>query len=224
MTVNPNYNTESQDTNKTVDDNGDTTVDLYIASHGKTPRTGGPYMDDIERERAEQIRAKMEDREPDLENPPATAGTRLVPKSMLYETDVDKRHFSDTIEVVNEPVDSYVVPAESTEPDPTQANWDNDSSKIAALEGAKRFEELKGQPQPDSVKTQVETDEAPPVSQQGVNTPGDPEGPEATNPEDAVSATGEGAVNPDPADTSEPVTPDLDFTHQVDDNNENKDV
>lgn len=37
-----------------------------------------PYLDDVERERAEIQRAKVEGREPDLENPPAVQGTPYV--------------------------------------------------------------------------------------------------------------------------------------------------
>jgi hypothetical protein len=37
-----------------------------------------PYLDDVERERAEIQRAKIEGREPDLENPPAVQGTPYV--------------------------------------------------------------------------------------------------------------------------------------------------
>jgi len=164
MSVESNYNVDHLDTNKTVEDNGDQKVDLYLASHGKTRRTGGPYMDDIQREEAEIRRAKMEDREPDLDNPPADVATKLVPKSQLVETDTDKSHISDTLEVENDPVDSYVVPAPVNEPDPTQANWDNDSSKVAALEGAQRYQELveKNQNRPASETVKTEDDGVPP--------------------------------------------------------------
>jgi len=164
MTVNPNYNVDSLDANKEVDDEGNTTVHLYNAAHGKTPRTGGPYLDDLEREKAEEIRAKMEDREPDLENPPAVAGTVLVPKSALVDNDVDKSHMSATTEVTNEPVGSYEVPAEVSEPDPTQAAWDNDMSKLNALKAAKEYEELtKGaekseKPEPKKTTTSKKSD------------------------------------------------------------------
>lgn len=39
----------------------------------------GVYLDDVERRNAELARAKVEDRDPDLENPPATCSTPLVP-------------------------------------------------------------------------------------------------------------------------------------------------
>lgn len=65
------------------------------------PRRGvsgsdGPYLDDVERERAEVIRARQENREPDLDNPPAIQGTPLIPTHVLksqvpgdYEVPVD---------------------------------------------------------------------------------------------------------------------------------------
>lgn len=126
-----------------VSPEGDTTVDLYNANHGKTPRSGGPYLDDVEQELAEVRRAKVEDREPDLDNPPAAVGTVLVTKSQLIERDTAKSHYTDHVEVVNQPVDSYVVPAEVNEADPTQPDWDNDSTKVAALEASQRYDELK---------------------------------------------------------------------------------
>jgi hypothetical protein len=121
------------------------TVDLYDANKGKSKRTGGPYRDEIEAEQAELIRAKMENRDPDFDNPGPYAGTRLVPKSQLTERDVDKSHFADTLEVENEPVTSYV--ADTTDgfkgdPDPKQADWDNDGSKVTALQSGLLMQEL----------------------------------------------------------------------------------
>lgn len=150
MTINPNYNIDALDVNKDVDEEGTTTVHLYNAAHGKTPRTGGPYLDDVERELAEERRAKVEGREPDLENPPASAGTVLVPKSALTETDADKNHLSGTVEVTNKPVSSYVVPVEVNEPDPTQVDFDNDMSRVKILEAGQQLEALsKGQISPN---------------------------------------------------------------------------
>jgi hypothetical protein len=42
---------------------------------------GGTYLDRVERERAEVARAKVEGREPDLDNPPACAGTPVITKN-----------------------------------------------------------------------------------------------------------------------------------------------
>lgn len=157
MSINPDYSVESLDVNKTTDDDGTVTVDLYNANHGKTPRSGGPYLDDVEQEQAEIRRAKMEGREPDLDNPPATAGTVLVPKSALVERDADKNHLSSTVEVTNEPVDSYKVPVVESEPDPTQVDWDNDGTKVAALEASQRYEELKRQVGPNLPSDQADS-------------------------------------------------------------------
>lgn len=77
------------------------TVDLYVAQKGLSERSGGPYLDDVEREEAEKRRAKVEGREPDLDNPPATAGTLLVTKDKLVETD-NSRAFTGT-ELTAEP-------------------------------------------------------------------------------------------------------------------------
>lgn len=147
MTINPDYNVESLDVNKDVEEDGTATVHLYNAAHGKTPRTGGPYLDDVEREEAEKRRAFVEGREPDLENAPAAVGTVLVPKSALVERDVDKNHLSDTVEVTNEPVTSYVVPVEKTEADPTQVDFDNDMTKLRQAEAGLRLQELKDKAQ-----------------------------------------------------------------------------
>lgn len=45
--------------------------------------TTSVYLDDVEREREEILRAKVEDREPDLENPPATQSTPLLPTHVV---------------------------------------------------------------------------------------------------------------------------------------------
>lgn len=44
---------------------------------------GGVYLDDVQREAAEIQRAKGEDREPDLENPPAIQSTPVIPVGSL---------------------------------------------------------------------------------------------------------------------------------------------
>jgi hypothetical protein len=132
------------------DEKHEVEMDLYLSSHGKVPRTGGPYSDDLTREEAEKRRAKAEDREPDYDNPPAAGGDLLVPKQYLRETDTDKVHFSDQVEVRNKPVQTVMVDvtsAEHTKPDPTQVAWDNDQSKVNALQAKKVLDEA-GQPDP----------------------------------------------------------------------------
>ena len=51
---------------------------LYNANDGLTGRDGGPYLDLEEAKAAEIKRAAVEGREPDLDNPPASAGIQLV--------------------------------------------------------------------------------------------------------------------------------------------------
>ena len=132
--------TTSVDTHK----DGDTvTVDLYDANKGKAPRTGGPYLDEVEAEKAEIRRARVEGREPDLDNPPAIVSTHLVPKSQLVERDVDKSHYSDAVEVTNEPVDSYAVVTPVAEPDPTQHDFNNDFDQVKIADAKAKLDALK---------------------------------------------------------------------------------
>src|SRR5213075_3215633 len=48
----------------------------HLDASRKIPGTE-PYLDDVERQNAEVQRARVEDREPDLVNPPASTGTPL---------------------------------------------------------------------------------------------------------------------------------------------------
>lgn len=138
---------------------GEMVVDLYNANDGKVARTGGPYLDQVQQEQAEIIRAKMEDREPDLDDPPATAGVVLVPASQLVERDVDKSHYSDTLAITNEPVTSIVVDTTSGfdgEPDKTQANFDNDMTKVNVLRAGSELDQLtKDAPEPEKTDPKV---------------------------------------------------------------------
>lgn len=56
---------------------------LYNPNDGLTGRGGGPYLDLEEDRLAEERRARIEGREPDLENPPASGGTVLVTAGQL---------------------------------------------------------------------------------------------------------------------------------------------
>jgi hypothetical protein len=129
------------------EDDGETTpVDLYDANQGKVKRTGGPYLDEIEKQKAEEWRAKVEDREPDLDNPPAVAGTQLVTKDKLTVTDTAHTHDFSQLEVKNEPVDTIQADTHSKLDEPAadpSFEWDNDGQKLAAAEQAARYEELK---------------------------------------------------------------------------------
>lgn len=136
-------NTHSVNTRKEGDE---VIVDLYDANHGKAPRTGGPYLDDIERRNAETWRAQKENREPDYDNPPAVVSTVLVPKSQLVERDTDKSHFTDAVEVENEPVAQYVADTSDGfkgESDPTQPDFDNNYDRLNALNAGVKLNELK---------------------------------------------------------------------------------
>lgn len=143
MTTKAKAKVEDTTSVDTHQDGDAVTVDLYDANKGKSPRTGGPYLDEVEAEKAEIRRAKLEGRDPDLDNPPAVVGTQLVPKSQLRETDVDKAHYSDAVEVTNEPVDSYTVEAPVNEPDPTQVDFDNDFDRIKLADAKAKLDALK---------------------------------------------------------------------------------
>lgn len=144
--VDPDLDNDTEETPEeyTEDTNGKTeTVELYDAAQGKLPRDGGPYLDEIERRNAEEIRAQKENREPDYDNPPAVAGTRLVPKEYLTETDASYSHRSAAAEVENEPVAKVEVDVSSgfdVEPDDKQVDWDHDSQKVAAAEAKQRYD------------------------------------------------------------------------------------
>lgn len=150
--------TDSADTHQK--DAETVTVDLYVANAGKTERTGGPYLDDVERHNAETWRAQRENREPDYDNPPATAGTVLVPKSQLVERDTDKSHFSDNVEITNKPYTTVEVQTPSNEPDPAQPNFDNNYDRLKAFEAKERLDAVTGDTntQADSQGTVAESE------------------------------------------------------------------
>lgn len=58
-------------------------VDLYNLNDGVHGRDGGPYLDQEQARTAEKIRARLEDREPDLDNPPPHQGSVLVTADAL---------------------------------------------------------------------------------------------------------------------------------------------
>ena len=65
-----------------------TELGFYNPHAGLKGRDGGPYLDEVLRERAEVNRAKLEGREPDFENLPAEAGTPLVPATQVIDNSV----------------------------------------------------------------------------------------------------------------------------------------
>lgn len=112
-------------------------LDLYDANKGLLKRDGGPYLDQVERERDEVVRAAREGRTPDLTNPPVSVGTTLVPKHYLRETDASSSHVSAAAELENKPEASVYVDTTDPfmkSPDPMQANWDNDHQKVLAAQ------------------------------------------------------------------------------------------
>lgn len=60
-------------------------VDFYNP-HEALQRDPGVYLDVVERQQAERVRAVMEDREPDFDNLPAGTGTPLVTQGELPHT------------------------------------------------------------------------------------------------------------------------------------------
>ena len=112
------------------------TVKLYDQNEGLIKRSGGPYLDHIERVAAEKIRAAKEGREPDLENPPAVVGTPLVPFSKLVEKDVQHNHgISEDVEPNVESMDEYKVEVPETTPDETQEDTDHEAGPYGENKG-----------------------------------------------------------------------------------------
>lgn len=132
------------------------TVNLYDANKGKAPRTG-IYRDELEAEQAEVRRAKLEDREPDLDNPPATAATQLVPKEYLRETDTDKSHFSDKVEVQNEPVSSFEYTPPEHPQDENQVDFDNNMDVVNAVRARADLDQAKKDKDDDQLSEEQET-------------------------------------------------------------------
>lgn len=118
------------------------TIDLYDANKGLLKRSGGPYLDELERKEAEKRRADVEGREPDLDNPPASVGTLLVPKEYLRETDTDHSAaaLGGYVELEHEPEGVLMVQEDVSEPDPSQVDWDNDHQKVNASQAVAAHE------------------------------------------------------------------------------------
>lgn len=131
-------------------------LDLYDANKGLLPRTGGPYLDEMEALKAEERRAVVEKRKPDLNNPGPYAGTVLVPKEYLRETDTDHSHaaLSNNVAVVNKPVMSVSVSVEESKPDPTQVDFDNDMKKLELMKAKAELDALNA---PVKTETSAET-------------------------------------------------------------------
>lgn len=128
------------------------TIDLYDANKGLLKRTGGPYLDEEERKKAEERRAVVEDREPDLEHPPASVGTQLVPKEYLRETDTDHSAaaLGGYVELEHEPEGVLTVQEDVSEPDPSQVDWDNDHQKVNAMQAVAAHDKAASVNAPDT--------------------------------------------------------------------------
>ena len=87
-------------------------VALYNANDGVVGRDGGPYLDIVEMERAETIRARREDREPDYDpaNMASTPGIQLVPANRLGV------HYNQVGTVINEDAGTSGLFTEETAP------------------------------------------------------------------------------------------------------------
>lgn len=59
---------------------------LYNKNDSVSGRDGGPYLDLEQARRSEELRARAEGREPDLDHPPADGGIMLVTAAQLLET------------------------------------------------------------------------------------------------------------------------------------------
>lgn len=87
-------------------------VALYNANDGVVGRDGGPYLDLVEMERAEVIRARKEDREPETDHAAmaSTPGIQLVPANRLGV------HYNQVGTVINEDAGTTGLFTEETAP------------------------------------------------------------------------------------------------------------
>lgn len=99
--------------------------DFFNPHDGLKGRPGGVYLDVQERVRAEEQRAFSEDREPDLDNPPAVAGTTLVTEGMRVDNSLYSNPGSDPVAPVKE-----VEPVSTTPVDVGIATGEVDTAKL----------------------------------------------------------------------------------------------
>jgi len=113
---------------ETAPESGAESVDtkFFIAQDGISGRDGGPYLDQVEREQAEIQRAKVEGREPDLDNPGPNAGTVLVTERKLVDNPHSNPSMSNqTSDVPAAPINEdlvtpYVLPVDTRTEAPTE--------------------------------------------------------------------------------------------------------
>lgn len=110
---------------------------LYNPNDRLTGRDGGPYLDQVQAAQDEVYRAQREDREPDLDNPPANAGIPLSTAAQLLKV-VD----------VNQPSAFHETHDEARRM--FQAAADDDNSRM------KQADEIPDLPKEESVTEVVE--------------------------------------------------------------------
>lgn len=103
-------------------------VDFTYLTHVDSNRRvddHGIYLDDVQRRNAEIQRAKVEGREPDLDNPPSTVSTPMLPTSVV------KSNFPGDMDVpvsANYPVDKTEVVSVPTTTDSSEPEPDTETS------------------------------------------------------------------------------------------------
>ena len=129
--VNPAIQEAADNANK----EGSVLVDtnFYNAQDGLNGRPGGVYLDVQQRVEAELLRAQSEDREPDLEVPPASAGTTLVTEDRLVHNPYSNP--SSQVPVVNEVGPISTLPVDiGTTPNPEKKSGSKSKSKSKSNE------------------------------------------------------------------------------------------
>lgn len=126
---------------------------LYNPNDRLTGRDGGPYLDQEEQRVAEERRARIEGRKPDLKNPPATAGIQLSTAAQMLATvdvnvpskthetgpeadrmfraaaknkDTELQQISEIPDTVKEPLKKGETPASANVFDPVNTDEDDD--------------------------------------------------------------------------------------------------
>lgn len=91
------------------EDQGVVDQEFYNVHDGLKGRLKGRYLDEVEREEAEVLRAKLENREPDFENAPPTAGTPVVVKGQLIDNSVMSNPSSQGVDSEAQPIATVPV-------------------------------------------------------------------------------------------------------------------
>lgn len=97
-----------------------TDIKFYNQHDGTKGRMPGQYLDRIEQEQAEILRAEAEGREPDLEHPSSTAGTPIVTEDQLPDNAIQQQHVytgEDTVEPATSVSPVAELPVDQTHAD-----------------------------------------------------------------------------------------------------------